>query len=160
MTDRDQEFDRWFRTEYRRVLSSVIVVCAGDLVRAEDATNDAFVKAFERWPKVRVMDAPTSWVTKVAINVAKRSFSLRRRHMPLSNQDVAVHDAELEIDPNLWAAVDRLPMRQREAIVLRYVDDLTQPQVAKSLHVATGTAAATLSQARTNLRAELEGDRS
>lgn len=138
----------------------MIVVCAGDVGRAEEATNDAFVKAYERWARVRHMDAPTSWVTKVAINGAKRSFSLRRRHMPLSNEDVAVHDADLEIDPHLWAAVDRLPLRQREAIVLRYIDDFTQPQVAESLNIATGTAAATLNQARSNLRAELEGDRS
>lgn len=105
------------------------------------------------------MDAPASWVTKVAINGAKKSFSLRQRHVPLSNQDVSVKDAGLEINPGLWAAVDRLPLRQREAIVLRYVDDLTQPQVARCLDIATGTAAATLSQARSNLRAELEGDR-
>lgn len=72
-------FDSWFDQEYRRVLSAVLVVCAGDIVRAEDATNEASLGAYEKWPKVGVMESPRAWVTKVAINKAKRSWRRRQR---------------------------------------------------------------------------------
>lgn len=70
------------------MLGAVIVVCAGDLSRAEDATNDAFVKAFERWDRVAPMSSQRAWVTKVAINNAKRSFLHRARQISLVNTEL------------------------------------------------------------------------
>jgi len=51
--------------------------------------------------------------------------------------------------------VDELSERQRKAVVLRYVRDLTQADVAKRIDVAVGTASATLAQARDRLRSNL-----
>ena len=158
MASAAQEFDEWFRRDYRRVLGSVLVVCAGDIQRAEDATNQAFMKAFEQWHKVLLVDSRRAWVTKVAINAAKRSF-MRRRRVESLNADAVLHATEdAWIDHQLWAAVNRLSRRQREAIVLRYIDDLSHAPIAAELNVAVGTAAATLSQARSKLRTDLEGD--
>lgn len=74
MAEATQAFDEWFRTEHPRVLSAVLIVCAGDLQKAEDATNDAFITAYEKWHRVSEMQSARAWVTKVAINRAKRSF--------------------------------------------------------------------------------------
>ena len=60
------------------------------------------------------------------------------------------------VDLDLWTALDALSFRQRKAIVLRYVEDLSQAEVAYELGIAPGTAAATLSQARGVLKAELQ----
>ncbi|MDW3179877.1 MAG: sigma-70 family RNA polymerase sigma factor [Acidimicrobiia bacterium] len=159
MSDQIHDFDDWFSLNYRRVLSSVLIVCAGDLVRAEDATNDAFIDALEKWSTVGVMDSPRSWVTKVAINKAKRSWLRRQRYVDPVNVDSAGAVA-LDQDPNveLWAAVNRLTVKQRSAIVLRYIDDLTQSDIATKLDIAPGTVSATLTQARAKLRVELEGE--
>lgn len=161
MAEASDAFDEWFRAEHPRVLGAVLIVCAGDVAKAEDATNDAFVKAFERWDSVEAMTSPRAWVTKVAINGAKRSFVRRRPHVPLVNDDSAlVAKTDPDIDHELWAAVASLSVRQRAAIVLRYVDDLSQAAVADELDIAPGTVAATLSHARRNLRIELEGEAS
>lgn len=158
------DFDDWFGLNYRRVLSSVLVVCAGDLPRAEDATNDAFLDALEKWPNVSAMQSPRSWVTKVAINKAKRSWLRRRRYVDPVNVDSAILDVAVEQplagEPNveLWEAVRRLTMKQRSAIMLRYIDDLTQSDIATELDIAPGTVSATLTQARAKLRVELEGE--
>ena len=159
MAEATNSFDDWFRAEHPRVLSAVLIVCAGDVAKAEDATNDAFVTAYEKWDRVSTMRSRRAWVTKVAINRAKRSFVRRRPHVPLVNDDsalVGVDDAS--VDHELWAAVSRLSVRQRAAVVLRYIDDLPQAAIAEALDIAPGTVAATLSHARRNLRIELEGE--
>ena len=160
MTETADGFDDWFRTEHPRVLSAVLIVCAGDVAKAEDATNDAFVTAYEKWDRVSAMQSPRSWVTKVAINRAKRSFLRRRPHVPLANADSALLAVEdpANVNHELWAAVARLSVRQRTAVVLRYLEDLSQAAIAETLDTAPGTVAATLSHARQNLRIELEGE--
>ena len=148
------DFDSWYRREHKKVLAVVTMLCAPDHARAEDATNDAFVKALERWPSVGKMDAPGAWVTRVALNKAKRSLRLRGRRIRLLHTEDVVEDKH--IDGELWRAVSELPERQRHALLLRYIDDYSQKQIAAELEIAPGTAAATLSQARKNLRAEIE----
>ncbi len=151
------DFDHWYRSEYSRVLAAVAVVCGRESTRSEDATNDAFVKAFERWDSVNLMDSPTAWVTKVAINSARRSFRRARHHSELVNSqrlDEVFTDAYP--DAELIAALRQLSYRQRRAVVLRYFDDLPQAEVAKELGIAAGTAAATLHQARNRLRSTLD----
>jgi len=161
MVEASEEFDGWFRREYPRVLGAVLIVCNGDLGKAEDATNEAFIAAYETWDRVSVMSSRRGWVTKVAINKAKRSFLRRRRDVELTNDDSAlVADDDPAIDHELWAAVSKLSARQRAAVVLRYVDDLPQAEIATHLDVAPGTVAATLNHARRNLRIELEGEAS
>lgn len=157
MSGENLSFDDWYRATYPRVLIAVAIVCGGEHARAEDATNDAFVKAYERWSAVAAMGSPAGWVTQVAINGAKRGFRRRARGFELLNTqrlELAVVDSYIDVD--VWDSLKGLTFRQREAIVLRYIDDLPQERVAEELGVATGTASATLSQARGLLRAELQ----
>ena len=64
-------------------------------------------------------------------------------------------------DGDVLSAIAALPERQRSAIVLRYVADLPQGEVAERMDIAVGTASATLSQARSKLRTTLnEGESS
>ena len=127
--------------------------------RAEDATNDAFIDALEKWDQVATMDSPGAWVTKVAINKAKRSWLRRKRYVDPVNVEtleLAMFDNASNVE--LWDAVGQLSVKQRTAIVMRYVDDMTQGDIASELGVAPGTVSATLTQARSHLRVELEGD--
>jgi RNA polymerase sigma factor (sigma-70 family) len=58
----------------------------------------------------------------------------------------------------VWHAVASLPLRQRQAIALRYLLGMTQADVAEAMGVAPGTAAATLHAARRNLAGRLRLD--
>ena len=150
-------FDDWYRSEHRRVLAAVSAVCVGDHARAEDATNEAFLKALERWDTVRVMDNPRAWVATVAVNNVKQSFFRRKRRLELLNtQRLTESTIDVVRDLDLWNAFTQLTFRQRKAIVLRYLEDLPQQAVADELGIAVGTAAATLNQARSKLRAEIQ----
>ncbi|MFT7475368.1 MAG: RNA polymerase sigma factor (sigma-70 family) [Verrucomicrobiales bacterium] len=152
------DFSTWYGEHYRRVLSSVLLATGADRARAEDAVNDAFVSAYEKWERVREFESATGWVTKVAINNAKRSFRVRHRKVRKAHDRATDVSSDPEIDMDLWAAVKQLPTRQREALALRYVEDMSQAEVASQLGVAEGTAAASLNHARKNLKAQLAGD--
>jgi len=80
-----------------------------------------------------------------------------QRYVPLANQP-ELADTVREVDPDLWAAVSKLTFKQRSTLAMRYVEDLTQAQIADALDVAPGTASATLTQARQRVRAELNGE--
>lgn len=146
-------FEEWYRSVYPSVRAAVIVV-AGDVGIAEDAVADAFAEALHRWSDVQVMESPAGWVFAVARNRVRRHHRRRAREAVLLRRMTKGPDASStpDIDPQLWAAVKSLPERQRAVIGLRYVEDLTQAQVADRIGVAPGTAAALLHQARRSLR--------
>ena len=149
-------FEDWYRDQHSSVLAAVAMFCVGDHTRAEDATNDAFVEAYEKWASVSQMDSPTGWVVRVAINRAKRGYRLRKRGIELLNtQRLNASSVDQQRDLDVLSSLAKLPNRQRAALVLRYIEDLPQADVAERMDIAVGTASATLNQARGNLRSEL-----
>ncbi len=102
------------------------------------------------------MDSPGAWTYRVALNV------LRRRARRAGIEDVLlrrrwIDDAEMSplLDPELWAAVRALPLRQRTAVALRYVDDLSYSEIASRMGIAVGTVAPTLAKAHQRLARSL-----
>jgi RNA polymerase sigma factor (sigma-70 family) len=100
---------------------------------------------------------PTPWVYTVALNLLRRRA--RRRvleHHVLYRLRRRPSDTEAWTpDVDLVQAIAELPMRQRAAIYLRYVADLTQADVAQVLGIAPGSAASLLHAARTKLEHRL-----
>ena len=72
------EFDEFVAENYRYVLRTVALV-VGDHSRAEDAVQDALLKAFRKWRSVQSMSRPEAWVLVVAINADRR----RWRRLPV-----------------------------------------------------------------------------
>ena len=56
----DADFERWYRAEYPRLVSSLAMV-TGDRDLAHEAASEAFVRALERWPRIRGMGRPGGW---------------------------------------------------------------------------------------------------
>ena len=154
--DATAEFVAWYQSESGRVRTVLAGVC-GDATLAEEATAEAFARAFARWPSVRAKDSPTAWVYRVALNEV-RSRLRRRRHERryVARQAVTPVPPPLEPRDDLWAALRELSPKARTAVVLRYVADLTEPQVAAAMGVSTGTVGSLLSRSRRRL-AELLG---
>lgn len=132
---------------------AAVAVAAGDIDLAEEATAEAFARALERWDRVSQMSSPGGWVFTVARNRLRRRWGRRRTEVRLLDGQRVDRAAEMEpFQAEVWAAVGRLPRRQREAVALRYIADLTEAQVAEAMGVAPGTVASTLHDARARLR--------
>jgi RNA polymerase sigma factor (sigma-70 family) len=145
----DDGFEAWYRDEHRRVLSACAAL-SGDADAACEATDEAFARAMLRWAAVSAMQSPGAWVQTVALNCLRRSLRRRRADRLLRRRPTAIVDAPA-VNPELWVAVRTLPKRQRVAVVLRYVADLTEPQIGEVMGISRGTVAATLSAARKRL---------
>jgi RNA polymerase sigma-70 factor, ECF subfamily len=156
LTDDGHEtrFDAWYRSQYPRVVR-VLTVVGGDFDIAADAAAEAFARAFAQWERVSEMSSPSGWTYTVALNLL-RSRQRRARLERLMALSPPPPPPVAEDYLYLWAAVRSLPPRQRTAIVLRYVGDLPQEQVARIMGIAPGTVAATLHAARGKLRALLD----
>lgn len=156
VTHREKSFEHWYRREHPRLLALLTVV-AGDVDMARDATAEAFVRALERWDRVATMDEPAAWTYRVGVNLVRRRA--RRARLESTLMERAEQPAPPpSMEPELWAAVLQLPLRQRTAIALRYVCDLSQAEVAERMGVAPGTASATLSAARRDLAVKIGGN--
>jgi RNA polymerase sigma-70 factor (ECF subfamily) len=142
-------FEDWYRSEYRNITRSLVLI-TGNTEVAVEAASEACARALEHWERVSAMASPSGWTYTVGLNVARRS--LRRAQIEaLLWRRPAVAPPLREDAPELWEAVRQLPHRQRVAIVLHYVADLSQKDVASVMGVAEGTVAATLHAARKRL---------
>jgi RNA polymerase sigma factor (sigma-70 family) len=145
----DASFEDWYRHEYRNIVHSLVLITGNGEVAVE-AAAEACARALERWERVSVMTSPSGWIYTVGLNVARRALRRARIESVLLRR-VADPPPIREDRPDLWEAVQRLPHRQRIAIVLHYVGDLSQRDVASVMGVAEGTVAATLHAARKRL---------
>jgi RNA polymerase sigma-70 factor (ECF subfamily) len=158
-----RSFEAWYAEAAGPVLRRVAGT-VGDAGLAREAAAEAFARAYERWGRVQHLDAPDAWVVTVAINLCRRTWRRRRLEKRAVERigGLAPTGAELVIEPHvadddvLRAAVDDLPPRMRDAVTLRYWDDLPEHEVAARMNVAPGTASALLSQARSRLRDRVE----
>ena len=146
----DPEFEELYRSQFEPVLKAVWALCGNRSV-AEDATQEAFARALERWRRLRGEPWAAGWVTTTALNAARRA--LRRRDL---RRAPAPAEPDLDEEVDLWRAVRALPRRQQEAVVLRYVVDLPVDDVASVMRCEPGTVKAHLSRAREALRGRLE----
>lgn len=148
----EDEFEQWYRQEYRRVLAACTVV-SGDYELAREATDEAFARALEAWDRVALMSAPGGWTQTVALNSLRRAARRRRLESALALRTSRDTSVELSLpDLELWAEVGTLPARQRTAVILRYIHDLSERDVAQAMGISRGAASAALAAARSNLR--------
>jgi RNA polymerase sigma-70 factor (ECF subfamily) len=151
-----EDFETWYQREHPRVLAACAAL-TGDLDAAGEATDEAFARAMERWPTVGAMASPGGWIQVVALNHLRRYLSRHRQERALTgSRDGTTTTMAVEVpDPWLWATVARLPPRQRTAVLLRYVHDLPEADIAQVMGISRGAVASTLAAAQTSLRRRL-----
>ncbi|MEZ5140224.1 MAG: sigma-70 family RNA polymerase sigma factor [Acidimicrobiales bacterium] len=137
----DADFDAAF-ADLARLAHRVAYRLLGRRAEAEDVAQEALTRAYARWRRVRGHAEP--WVARVAANLA---LDRLRAHDRSRRADVEVADAPAAGDAGR-AAVDRvelarllasLPRRQREVVVLRYLADRSEADVARELGTSVGT---------------------
>ena len=153
--------ERVWRERRTALVATVAAVC-GDRDAAADAVDEAFARAFQRRARVEAMASPAGWLLTVALNVVRRGKARGQRRV-LAEAGALRARGRPWIDPvdprsELWAAVAELPARERTAVALRYLGDLTEPQIAEVMGIAVGTVGASLTSARRKLAAQLQLD--
>lgn len=144
----DREFEELYRDGYQSIYRAVFALC-GDRAAAEDATQEAFARALERWKKLAGTPWVELWIAKTALNLGRRSF---RRPKRAAYEPALESGADLESAFDLHRAIRALPRKQREATIYYYVLDFPIRDVAKAMACSEGSVKTHLSRAREALR--------
>jgi RNA polymerase sigma-70 factor (ECF subfamily) len=113
------EFDEFYRTSYRRVDAATFAFAGNEEVAA-DAAQEAFVRAFARWARLRNEHWIEGWVMTTAMNLCRRSVRHRVRIRQPQNHSTTVAAPNASA-VDVASALRRLPPRQRVAVVLHYL---------------------------------------
>jgi RNA polymerase sigma factor (sigma-70 family) len=156
MTDRDLHFTAAFEELYAHAMRVALRI-VGERAAAEDVAAEASTRAYDRWDQTGDARARlVAWTVRVTTNLA--IDATRRREAPAEH--IEPHGATNPADAvavrlALIAALQALPERQRQAVALRHLADLSQEQVARALGVRPGTVAQHVHRGMTALRLAL-----
>ena len=125
---------------------------------AEDALHDAFLDALGKNGALQELRRPDGWLFVVAARRWRRQRIRERIFAPFSGARIESAGPSSERVAVL-AEIAKLPLRQRQVLVSRYILDLSQEETAELLGIARGTVAAATTQAAAKLRERLGNDR-
>ena len=136
------DFDRFVAANADGLVRTAFLM-VGDLHEAEDLVQETLFKVAKRWPRVSGMENPVAYTRRILVNLALHGSRKRSRNRAelkaTPPADTAVHAAHLDIHDELFDALAALPPRQRAALVLRYLLDLPEAEVASALGCSLGT---------------------
>ena len=155
---------------YERRVFALAVMILRNREGADDVTQDAFVRAFERLDLYDVRRPFYPWLATITVRLSRNWLARHspgaRRETPIQPEsgayasaapaalDVLVAEDE---GRHLWRLVERLPLGERTAVVLHYRQELSVSEVASAIGVTAGTVKTLLFRARQHLRASLAG---
>ncbi len=156
-----------FEQLYRENLNRVYALClriSGDGMRAEELTQDVFVRAWEKLHLYRGESAFSTWLHRLAVNVvlnARKSEGRRRTRFESADEDEERGGAGSIASPgsyspgdrmDLEAAIAKLPKGARQVFVLHDVEGFKHEEIADQLGITSGGSKAQLHRARLLLR--------
>ncbi len=163
----DEALERLYVAHYRGLVR-LAVLLLHDQGAAEEVVQDAFVAVHQRWAQMRDPQQAFAYVRRSVVNGTHsvgRRRGVERRHLArLASQEVvrpgADHDlAESERRHRVLEALQQLPRRQREVLVLRHYADLDEAGVAAALGISRGAVKSHAHRAAARLRELLEEER-
>lgn len=153
-------FESFFE-ENRSKLFGALCLVTGNRQEAEEIAQDAFLKLWERWDRVSMLDDPAGFLFRTAMNVfrnrARRTTLAVRKVLGLAhgNDDLAA----VEDRDEMVRVMRRLTPHQRAAVVLTGYLDYSSEEAAKILGVRASTVRALATKGRATARATREGPR-
>jgi len=160
----DPEAERAFYDAHVNRVFGMAFRMTGEQSLAEDFTQDAFVRAFDRLPSFRGDSKLSTWLYSITMSVVLNGLRKRKR---FQEREMGVEEPDLyerpaaETDPDLGRrirrSVDALSEGLRAVFVLHDVEGFKHHEIAEVLDVPVGTSKARLSRARSQLREMLGG---
>jgi RNA polymerase sigma-70 factor (sigma-E family) len=158
--DPAEEAFRDYVTTRGRALLRTAYLLTGNLADAEDLLQAALAKTYLAWDRIEDRGALDGYVRRAMVNTHISWWRRRRvQEFPtdvLPDRAIADHASDSDLQETMRRAIDRLPLRMRTALVLRYYEDMTEAEVAERLGVSLGTVKSTVSRAVAKLRIDAE----
>ena len=152
----------WGSVEVERLIEAawpdayrLALAVLGDASLAEDAAQEACVRLYRSIPSLRSASAFRVWFYRIIV----REASAQRRRLSraiaviTSSESYAPEESTMLID--VWNALNILPQKLREVVVLHYYEDLSSREIASVLGIPDGTVRFRLMTARRRLRDQL-----
>lgn len=154
-------FDEFVADRLPRLLR-LAGVLAGDRGIAEDVVQEVLIRASKRWSTIAAAGAPDAYVRRMVVNEyvswRRKWARLVPRAEVVDERQVPDHaDRHAERD-DLARRLDRLPVRQRTVLVLRYYEGLGDDDIASALGCSKGTVRSHASRALAVLRVDMHAD--
>ncbi len=143
---RDRAIDTVFATALEAELAKGYRLAGyllADAAEAQDAVQEASVRAWRAWPKLRERDRFHSWFSQILVNVCRTRLHQRSRRRTVDVDDVDLESgdpfrASLARDA-IGRALSSLSQELRMVVVLRYWGELSLAEIADRLHIPVGT---------------------
>ena len=146
---KEEDFDAFYSATSRRLVGQLFAM-TGDLSEAEDAVQEAYTRAWQRWPTISAYEEPEAWIRTVAYRISVNSWRKARNRLNAHSR-ANRHGGQSELSPDLVALVSalrKIPEAQRRVVVLYHLVDLTIEQIAHETGAPTGTVKARLARGR------------
>ncbi len=147
-------------SEYQTQLRRLCCVLLKDVHLAEDAVQETFLKAYRSMGEFRKESSERTWLTRIAVNTCRDL--LRSRWFRHIDRSVKIEDlpepgapAGLE-DTSLYETILRLPVKQKEVVLLYFYQNMTMQEVSDILQISVSNVSRRLESARKTLRKKLE----
>jgi RNA polymerase sigma-70 factor (ECF subfamily) len=157
----EADFERLYQASYGKILGTITAML-GDRAAAEDCTQDAFERAYKKWPTWQPIAPAEAWVHRIAINAAV-SYQRKMRLREVGEVIRRIGRPGLAPDPqvlvenrDIATALAQLPPKQAAAIVLRHYHGYTNRAIAQALGIPERTVASRLAVAKARLREMLK----
>ncbi|HEX9969145.1 MAG TPA: SigE family RNA polymerase sigma factor [Acidimicrobiales bacterium] len=159
VSEAQEAFGEAYRTHRVRLVRVALALC-GDMRTAEDAVADAVARVWPRFRDGRVDDVG-AYLRRAVVNEVIGRFRRRsaeaaayvRRGTP---SDVMPAPDAADDERAVWEAVQRLPVGQRAVLVLRFLEDLSEADIASALGVSVGTVKSRSSRGLEAVRRQLQ----
>ncbi|WP_432456691.1 SigE family RNA polymerase sigma factor [Cellulomonas iranensis] len=158
-TTHDDEFTAFMAASSPELLRTAWLL-VGDPHRAEELTQQALVRTYAAWSRVRGGN-PAAYARRTLVNLRTDTWRRRRREVLTAPDDLPETPAAAggtEDRDEVARVLATLTARQRRVVVLRHLVGLTEQEVADDLGVSVGTVKSTASRALASLRALLDAD--
>jgi RNA polymerase sigma-70 factor (sigma-E family) len=161
--DADRAVTELYSTQYR-ALVRLAALLVRDVATAEEVVQDSFIAMHASWRRLRDTDKALSYLRQAVVNKSRsvlRHRVVMDRNAPKPAPDVpsAEQGALTLLDRSaVVEALRKLPVRQREALVLRYYADLSEAQIASTMGISRGAVKSHTARGMSALRTVLEGE--
>lgn len=139
-------------------LRRLAIMLTGDADRGADLAQDALVKVYVTWTRIR-NDDPAPYAKKVLVNLCRSSYRRRMlelRKMPAPPLDVVDQGGRVDDALRVATALSVLSPIRRAVVLLRFYEDMSEPDIARALDRPLNTVKSDLRRALEKLRPMLE----